>query len=563
MRFAFYLITAFFLLCRIVVAQVEHVPVQHPVYDLLMRWEAAKVLNQDFSSSALPLQRKEIVEALKAARRNEAFLSAADVATLVRFEREFGIAAQTRSVVFPSGTDSTSVLFARLLSDDEKFLFRYHDSDYSVSVSPLAAVDYRITSGSNDPGTALLAEVGGRVFGTLDSALGFFLQGTNGGIFSGDRNASWLQNDPRLRQNLTWRLYSDGNSGNFDFSESHLRYDKRWFYAGIGRETRLVGSGYFTRTLYSNNAPASDAFMLGARFSGFEYRFMHFSLLGQPEPNPNSFGAGTTIPTKYMAHHRFAFRGTWGEIGVSEQLIYSRRGLDVAYLLPLNFLRSISNALRDRDNLQMALDLTLRPFAGIQLKGNFVLDDLRFGEIGNGYWANKTAWNVGVMFAPSGLPVDATLEYARVEPYTFSHFDVQNAATNDGQLFAGILQPNSDELTARLQCWFGGRYPFSIKAAWMRHGANIVDVNGNLVRNVGGSELQTLRSTYDPHGQRIGIDSERVTFLDGNLESRFTLAVTCGMELARQWNVQARYQLVTLNALTTHYIGIVLRFEDF
>lgn len=568
MRFFFAAALSLLLLALPVEAQVEHIPIYHPVYDALMRWEAAHVLHADFSSSTFPLQRKEITAALRAVRAHESLLTEADNAMLVRFEREFGIVPAERSAVFRSRSDSTQVLFERVFSNDNKYLFSLRDSNYSVYVLPLFSVTTQMyaanTQGSGSAPTlqpAVMGEIGGRMAGTLTGTVGFVLQGTSGRTVG---NApAFLFDDERLSKSFNF-LY---DKRHFDFTESHLRFDKDWFYASIGRETRMIGSGYFMRSLYSGAAPVADAFMMGARFEGFEYRSTQFSLLGQPEPNPRSIGAGTFIPSKYMAIHRAAFRGAWGEAGVSEISIYSRRGLDMAYLLPVSFFRTITNDLRDRDNYALALDMTLRPWSGLQAKGNFIIDDMRIPELGKDWWANKFAWNIGVMIVPStmgwSVPIDATLEYSRVEPYTFSHFDYQNAATQDGRLFAGHLQPNSDELTAQLRYWTGNRYPLALTAIWRRHGANTYDAQEQLITNVGGSALSTLRY----NSNFVPIDSERVTFLGGELQQRLFLTVSYGIEIVRQWSVHTFYQFATLSTLgvvtTAHNARIQLRFEDF
>lgn len=82
----------------------------------------------------------------------------------------------------------------------------------------------------------------------------------------------------------------------FESTESHLRIDKDWFYAVGGREVRMIGAGYGMRSIMNANALPADAVMVGARFQGFEYRASHYSLLGQLEPNPLSYGAQTFIP---------------------------------------------------------------------------------------------------------------------------------------------------------------------------------------------------------------------------------------------------------------------------
>jgi hypothetical protein len=206
------------------------------------------------------------------------------------------------------------------------------------------------------------------------------------------------------------------------------------------------------------------------------------------------------------------------------------------------------------------VDATVRPFSGLQLKGTFTLDDIEFGKLGQGWWQNKIAWNLGAMVSPAGLPLDATLEYALVAPYTYTHFNRQNAFTQDGLLFAGTLLPNSDEIKGQVRWWWGGRYPLALTAAYRRHGANVYDAQGKLDRNVGGDVLQTIRrdSTLTP------IDPLTVTFLDGNRQERLTFTLSAGFELARQWNVQGLYRFSTLNGgAATHFLGVVLRFEDF
>ena len=556
-------------------AQVEHVPVVHPVYDFLIHLEARGAF-RNFSSTALPLQRKEIVAALESLRRGDSILAESERATLAGFEREFRIAPAPRAVLFHTPSDSAQILFERLVSNDEKFLSFYTSPEVTVSVVPLLSAEARAASGG---ASAVLGTYGGRIFGTIDSALGFFLQGTSTAVFQGERE--FLLQDPIFFQNPVLKLY---NPSFINFSESHIRYDNRWFYAGAGRETRLIGSGYLTRGIMSNNALAADAFMLGARFpennpdaeSGFEYRFMHFSLLAEPidlngNINPRTAGAEAVVPSKFMAYHRASVRGAWGEAGVWESVVYGNRGLELAYAVPFSFLKGTSDNLRDRDNAALGVDAVLRPLPGVQIKGTFLLDDIEFGRLGADeegrfWWQNKIAWNLGVMLSPRNLPLDATLEYAMATPYTYTHFERQNAMTQDGVLFAGNLPPNADELTARVRWFWGGRYPLSLTAAYRRHGRNTFDADGKLLENFGGDVLQTVRRD----SLFALTDRSTVVFLEGDREDRFTLTLSGGAEIIRQVNIQFLYRFTAYAALAAssaplprHFFGVSLRFEDF
>jgi hypothetical protein len=526
-------------------SQVENVTIVHPVYQFLMHAEA-KGLLPHFSSTELPLQRNQIVDALKTIRSKLSELNENEIKILARYEIEFEIEKRNNSVVFYSPTDSTEVLFRNLLSDDEKFVYHYKDSLHSVSLSPLASVECSFGKVDDTTKKVLFGNEGFRLFGTLGGRLGYNLQVTNGAVFTGDRTI--LLEDRKFRQNVKFGLLKD----DFDFTESHVRYQYDWFYAMAGRESRLLGSGINQRLFISTNASPMDALSFGVRFKGFEYRFTHFGMVGMTDTSGSLTGVATRIPPKYMAWHRFAIKPEWGEIAFSEGVIYSNRPVELAYFTPLSFLFSLQNALHDRDNSTMCGDITVRPFKGIQIKGSYLLDDLIFSKIGTGYWSNKSAWNIG-MTAALPLGIDAGVEYIRVEPFTFSHYGTENAMVNDGMLYGTELFPNSDEWSFLLQYFWNSRYPLTIRGGYQRHGANIYDNKGALIKNVGGDPFQTIRP----------VDSGKVTFLDGDLQEIFFLQLQTGYELVRGFSLKGIFQFKNQEGRVVSTFRLTFSFEDF
>ena len=526
-------------------AQVDNVPVTHPVYQFLIHAEA-KGLLPHFSSSSLPLQRKEVIDALKKIRKGSDKLNSAEADALSNFEKDFQIYESNNAVVFYSPSDNKQVLSSRFFGDDEKFLYRFKDSSNSIKIKPLGSLDYFYSGAGDNSEYALMGNLGVRLYGSLGQHFGYFLQVTNGSVFSGEKAAALV--DRRLGQNIK---FADLNS-DFDYSESHVNFEYGWFFASIGREARYLGSGIYNRMLFSDNAPAHDALSLGAKFSNFEYRFTHSSLLALNE-SESDVGNATYIPNKFAATHRFALKPEWGEIAFFEHLIYSRRDIDLAYLNPLSFYKTLEHSLHDRDNSLMGMDLTLRPLDGLQFKATYLLDDIIISEIGNDYWSNKSAWNVGLTYALPGLGADLNFEYARVEPYTFSHFQYQNSMTNDSALYGSYLLPNSDETSLGLNWWYGGRYPLSIRCSYMRHGKNIYDEEGNVIKNVGADPLLAKRSE----------DSMKATFLDGDRTNVFSFEIKSGWEIITDFNIQLAYTLRNIDSEVFHYGRVIFRFEDF
>ena len=98
------------------IAQVEHIPIVHPVYTFLLRAET-KGLLPHFSLSSLPLQRKEIRKALNLIDQSKKELTDNEKAVLLRFQREFDLENRQNAVLVHSDTDSTNLLFSSLISD--------------------------------------------------------------------------------------------------------------------------------------------------------------------------------------------------------------------------------------------------------------------------------------------------------------------------------------------------------------------------------------------------------------------------------------------------------------
>lgn len=526
-------------------SQVEHVVVQHPVYQFL-EYNYTRGILENFSLSSLPLQRKEIQDALKIIRENESILSEADKKTLALFEKEFELSSRQNATIFFSKSDSNQLLFSRILTDDEKYIYRYSDSSNSVSLIPLGSVEnINKLNQNNEYDKVLLGNLGFRLYGTIDNSLGYGLQVTNGVVLAGTRNLA--VEESKITRNIKFSLLNS----DFDFSESHIRYSKNWFHFIFSRETRLIGSGLRQKLIISDNAPPMDGISLGARFSTFEYRYSHFKLLGQADSNI-PVGAFTDIPPKYFVLQKFTFKPSWGDLTYFHSIVYSGRELEFAYLNPLSFLKSIEHALRDRDKTTMGFDFNINPLRNLQISGTWMLEDIIISKIGTGFWSNKTAWNISMKYS---LPfsADIGIEYTRIEPYMFTHFNVQNNRTNDGYLFGTYLYPNSDETALQFRWFWGNRYPLIVSVIYQRHGNNIYDENGNLVRNVGG----------DPFYVRKPQDSETVVLLDGDRTNTLSVSINFGYEILRGLNIQGLYLLRLTDDKPENLFKIYLRFAEF
>ncbi|MFN3305687.1 MAG: hypothetical protein ACK42Z_00690, partial [Candidatus Kapaibacteriota bacterium] len=266
-----------FLPCKML-SQVENVPVTNPVYHFLKHLQVRGLL-EGVSFFKVPFSLSQIRAILREVELKQNYLNHHERKLLNNYLVEFEVSNRNNAVLITSSTDSVQILSLRLFSDDEKFLYRYAGERNFVSVKPLGSIRsvFKFGEGINQP-YANYGNLGFRVYGTLDSCLGYYIQATNGKFFSGNKTFG-IQEDKTLANSVKFTLLNS----DFDLVESHVRYQNNWFYGGIARETRLIGSGLTQSMVVSDNAPPMDEFFLGVTLRNFKYNFSHFSLIAKPK----------------------------------------------------------------------------------------------------------------------------------------------------------------------------------------------------------------------------------------------------------------------------------------
>jgi hypothetical protein len=488
------------------IGQVEHVPMNHPVYEYLDRLGVKGVLPA-FSASMVPLERSEVMALLDSARQAESSLGEVERRMLNKYLIEFAVDAGTRpdlDWVIIGSCPSSDGSFADAVSQKQKYLAAVVDSIATFYGELLASAEYRSWHGDSRGNVdATLKRIGGRFHGTVAGKVGYFLQSTNG-VYTGNRALELA--DPHLATNM--KLNERNDSKNFDETEAYLRLSFGWGGLQFGREYSALGVGYDDRLMLSDNAPVFDALEMDVHYKAFRFRFLHGSLLKDPASFPGLLETEPEAATKYVALHRFqvsVFQCL--NLSANEMVIYQRFSPEFAYLNPVNFFKSAEHSLQDRDNALLMFDVEYFPIPGYKFYGSWLIDDVDFSRLGTGWWGNEFGWQGGAYVADvAGFKsCDLLLEYTRIEPYVYSNRTAGNDYSHKGVQLGHRLGPNSDELLGEVRLLLSERLRTRVHYAYGRHGDNVV-VGDSVVYNVGGSLTQ---------GHRGG-DSETVRFLEGD-----------------------------------------------
>jgi len=512
-------------------AQRELVPVTNPVYQFLFRQELRGTVD-GFHWGMLPMSRRDIadfLDSLQLRARAGDQLPAADEAWLrdlrVEFSYDIGHTLDTSSALIPD------FRFSGIFDDTrQKYLYAYSDSTASVFIDGFAGWSYRIGNNQTpEPHFASLGEIGIRVRGTLFDRLGYFVQASNGVLFSGSKEFALL--DPRLQANAQF------NRGEnfFDFTTGYLRYDADWLAVTFGREQLLWGMGHQDRAVISWNTVPFDFAKIDLRSNSVHYSFLHGSLVGADT-------SGKTLASKYIAAHRFEFNaGSRVRIGLNEAILYSNQPISFTMLNPLIFLTSaelsteLPNSGDDAHNSLIWLDLEVVAARNLRLFGSFLIDDLKFGTIDEDDISrntNKFGWQAGIIwndaFTFPGVLLSA--EYSRLNPFVGSHWTNANSYTSWNLPLGEALQPNSDAWRFRVDYAPTSRLLLSGQLQFQRTGENIVDpVTGEVTFDAGSDIL---------HGENH-LDHTNY-FLQGNRVNRTLASFTATWQPIRQYFVEVR-----------------------
>jgi hypothetical protein len=522
----------FFLLLSIsIFAQDEYVKSGDPIYNFLDRMEALHLIKK-YNSFETPKTRKEIAGYLTEVIKNENQLNSTDKKILndYKIEYEFdlyGTLSNSQSLIDGKGYD--------LLSQNQKYLYYYNDpGKFNLFINLLGNGEF-IGNNSSIPklnGTASLGYIGGELRGTIANKFGFDMWGINGNVF-GSRTTAALQQD--INYNAKFNQKPDENF--FDETQGYMTADFDIVKFKFGRDRLNVGYGP-VKPFLDDQSPMFTYLSMEISYKFFTFSYFHGSLLGQQTFVPDSVTGGeNVVEPKYIGYHRIGFNLSDAvNFGAGEFILYGDRPLDFSYVNPFALYTSLEHSNFDRDNALMFFDYNNKSIKGLKLYGTFMIDDINLSKITTaGWYGNKFLYTAGLNSYNlySIAPIDFKLEYIRLDPYVFSHRLNNTSYTNAGYNLGSFMQPNSELFFAQVDYQLTYRLSLSASYSFDIHGANPVDQNGNVIRNVGGDISLGFRTT----------DSEIARFLDGYREYLRQLQLDVNYEPYKEINfsVELRY----------------------
>lgn len=516
-------ITAVFILLFTCVsfAQNDYISVDDPVYKFLERMEVLHIIH-GYNSLELPKPRKDIVKYLRQVIASESQLDETDTRILqdlkIQFEFElYGTLQKSQSIL---GHD-----YYNLFSQNSKYFLSYTDSNKaSIFINLLGEGEGLILDDfqNHTRSKAALGVIGGEISGTFLNNFGFYFSGTNGDVVGNKAVADSLRED--IHQNF--KFNEKPSAAFFDQSLGYLTADFDMFRIKLGQDKIRIGYGPM-KSIIDDNAPPFVYLGFDIQYGFFTFSYFHGQLLGNETQQQDSIAGPTNqVEQKYIAYHRIGFDlSDVLNVGVGEMMIYGDRGIDLSYLNPFVYYKSVETANQDRDNSFLFFDVNDKSIKGMKIFSSLLIDDMDFSKLGTGWYANETLFDFGIFSSNlyNIIPADITLEYTSVDPYVHTNRRNNNNFTNFGYDLGSGLQPNSELFLGEINYRLNYRTNLDLSFKYLLHGANPI-IAGDTI-NVGGNEALGHR-TFDSNFARI---------LSGDLEYSRITSVSLTYEPIKQY----------------------------
>ncbi len=503
-----------------------NVPLDHPVYAFIERFEARGVLGGQVGGIR-PFSRQYVAELLRAVRRAVDAgweISAVERALLERYESAWS---------FELGRELPVGLKGRVRAGLPALYYSAEEGDVRADLLFRQQTDRFVGFQRAESERIYRQTVGGTVRGLLGEHVGFRISFTQTRE-QGTRTYTWRDQVyqrrievPQLKGSLT------------DYHEAlgYMTFALPYIDVEFGKDEARWGPGRDDNLGLSNHAPSFTMLRLKSNIGAFRLVSIAGALRPCPDRPDSPLCSGMADPQasyvangqsrvierqKFLAAHRLEVALTsWLDVGFHEMVVYGDRGLEPTYLNPLMFYWAAQSHLGDKDNVMMGLDFDIHPGGNRRYYLSYVIDDLKKAAIFSDDFANKFSLQTGMLWVDPPLLSDGDLlvEYVRIEPWIYTHKFPINTFRHFDVSLGHELAPNSDRIALALEKRLTAEWTLKMGARRTRHGENEVLEDGGL-RNVGG----------DIHyGWRPGDERESKAFLDGIIQQRTEL------ELATRW----------------------------
>ncbi|MBN1997102.1 hypothetical protein JW935_06085 [candidate division KSB1 bacterium] len=459
----------------LILAQSVNVPLNYWGYRFIDRLET-KNLFESNNTNVRPLTRRQFTAILAQVRQkvaqNPSLFSHAD---LRLFEQLVGDFADELEISANLPT--------------EKHALAWKETDKVLYLDLYAGETVISNKGDQYDPDELLSEttMGGILRGHLGHTIGYYMDARNT-LMRGQNvkkeNFDVSQGSPVVTSGAN--IYQDR-------ALAYFTIEKPWLFVQAGLDEANWGPGVHNGLTLTRNAPPFYSLRLRTHFKRLAFN----SLFGQ---------LNSSLGAKFIAGHRLDLKLVDGlYLGASETVIFGNRNVEMAYLNPIMPYHIAEHHLGDKDNNNISFDIKINFFPNVKLFAEYYIDDMTSSASLTSYFGNKFAFVTGGTLAdPFKIRnLDVRFEYARIEPYVYTHWDSINIYTHYDKIIGHWLGPNSQDVYLQTGYQMGRDLRLEFTMEKIRKGIGKADTKTRPSSGTGKKFLDGMVEKKNLYGIRI------------------------------------------------------------
>lgn len=347
------------------------------------------------------------------------------------------------------------------LYNNGRDFYHYNGDDFRVYVNPV--LDVRGGGEYMSGGKTQMISANARgiqIRGDINKKIGFFTEAYDNVMrvpqfvmYKMDTDSVFKESSRKEILNFPGETYvkrfaRNSNSLDFFSARAYMTYSPiKQMRIKFGYDRSFWGNGFQSMMLSDN--PANCLMLdINTKIWKLEYTNRFTQMVDYFKGKKDNEGS---FSRKYGVFHQLSFKPNRNiSLSVFESIIYNpmqpngRRGIELQYLNPLIFYRSIEQALGSSDNGLIGFSGKYNFLNHFQVYGQFLIDEFRVGAFKDGLVDlkrppasrySKTAYQLGAKYIDVfNIPtLDMQVEFNNCRPYTYQHTSVSSSYSGYGQ----------------------------------------------------------------------------------------------------------------------------------
>jgi len=294
---------------------------------------------------------------------------------------------------------------------------------------------------------------------------------------SNDNPAEWKSWDREFldKQNIEVKYSS------YARYRGHFALRMGWAALDFARDARHWGPGYYNNLTLNQGAVPYNQISLSTKIGPLSV----ISLYGDLDPGENSVSKKSS---RNLYGHRYEFDFGNLMLGISEITVVYDINPYWLFVPIVPLFAEKGNYSEDNNNGAIAFDFSYRFPLGFRIYSEFFLDDMESPSslVKNDNVQAKWAWMVGTEYAANfeWWKIGSIAEYARIEPYVYTHFKSYTAQIAHLNYPIGSQNgPNSQNIDWLVYARHAKHFQTQLKQSWSWKGHDGGNLNDETPRD--------------------------------------------------------------------------------